>query len=201
MPIKKTELERKWYYRVLKVFFIILPIVLLLLLLFRYRNITCTVVPPGIPDPFTLALIIAALVLYYPLLRLLRWAALYLIYGGVVDDLERGPVSPAAMKTPPSKTAQIVPLILLIIILVLGALIATGRITLPKLTTTNRTMTPGSTCPATSAETATPCGSVSGGVGVSGVIVPARCSCPSDTTYASMDNVTIGGPYRICTCK
>ncbi len=46
-----------------------------------------------------------------------------------------------------------------------------------------------------------PCHSASGGIGVTGVIVPGSCDCPSDTTYAQMDNVTAGGPYKICTCK
>jgi hypothetical protein len=46
-----------------------------------------------------------------------------------------------------------------------------------------------------------PCGSVRNGVGVTGVIVPGSCDCPSDTTFAQMDNVTAGGPYKICTCK
>jgi len=46
-----------------------------------------------------------------------------------------------------------------------------------------------------------PCGSVQNGVGVTGVIVPGSCDCPSDTTFAQMDNITAGGPYKICTCK
>lgn len=54
------------------------------------------------------------------------------------------------------------------------------------------------TCPAKSNP---PCHSVSGGVGVTGVIVPGSCDCPIDTTFAQMDNITAGGPYKICTCK
>lgn len=46
-----------------------------------------------------------------------------------------------------------------------------------------------------------PCGSVENGVGATGSIVPASCDCPSDTTFAQMDNITAGGPYKICTCK
>jgi len=53
-------------------------------------------------------------------------------------------------------------------------------------------------CPTTSNP---PCGSVQNGIGVSAVIVPASCDCPSDTNFAQMDNITAGGPYRICTCK
>ena len=54
------------------------------------------------------------------------------------------------------------------------------------------------TCPTTSNP---PCRSVQNGIGVSAVIVPASCDCPSDTNFAQMDNITAGGPYRICTCK
>lgn len=53
-------------------------------------------------------------------------------------------------------------------------------------------------CPAKSDP---PCHSVVNGVGVTGVIVPGSCDCPSDTVFAQMDNVTQGGPYKICTCK
>ncbi len=45
------------------------------------------------------------------------------------------------------------------------------------------------------------CGSVSNGVRVSGGIVPAACDCPAGSEFAQMDNVTAGGPYRICVCK
>ncbi len=66
--------------------------------------------------------------------------------------------------------------------------------------TVNPASTPkkNSTCPTTSNP---PCHSVQNGVGVSGVVVPASCNCPSDTDFAQMDNVTAGGPYKICTCK
>ena len=55
-----------------------------------------------------------------------------------------------------------------------------------------------STCPTKSNP---PCRSVENGVGVSGVVVPGSCDCPSDTTFAGMDNITAGGPYKICKCK
>ena len=46
-----------------------------------------------------------------------------------------------------------------------------------------------------------PCGSAQNGVTAAGGIVPASCDCPSDSTYAGMDNVAPGGPYKICVCK
>ena len=68
--------------------------------------------------------------------------------------------------------------------------------------TVNSASTPkknsNSTCPTKSNP---PCRSVENGVGVSGVVVPGSCDCPSDTDFAQMDNITAGGPYKICTCK
>lgn len=58
----------------------------------------------------------------------------------------------------------------------------------------------GYKCPKTSSETSDPCGSVRNGVQTFGVIVPFKCKCPSDTKEAGIDNVTPGGPYRICEC-
>jgi hypothetical protein len=44
------------------------------------------------------------------------------------------------------------------------------------------------------------CGEIHDGIQVVGGIVPASCNCPIGTTYDSMDNVTPGGPYKICMC-
>ena len=55
-------------------------------------------------------------------------------------------------------------------------------------------------CPVTSCDTGNCCRTVAGGIGVSGVITPAACKCPSDTTFAQVDNTAPGGPYNICTC-
>jgi hypothetical protein len=37
--------------------------------------------------------------------------------------------------------------------------------------------------------------------GYAGGLVPAKCNCPSGTTYAGMDNTSRGGPWKICMCK
>ncbi len=39
------------------------------------------------------------------------------------------------------------------------------------------------------------------GIEYVGGLVPATCNCPSNTTYAGMDNVSAGGPWKMCTCK
>lgn len=59
------------------------------------------------------------------------------------------------------------------------------------------------TCPITSKDTGNECWSVDKekGIRVSGVITFEWCNCPTDTDFASWDNITAGGPYKICTCK
>lgn len=60
---------------------------------------------------------------------------------------------------------------------------------------------PNNECPATSHETATPCGTnQTGGSGVSGVYVPLRCQCPSDTYDYNSNFVSNGVEYRTCVC-
>lgn len=60
-------------------------------------------------------------------------------------------------------------------------------------------------CPATSAQTDTPCNSVHQegefNAKTEGVIVYDCCDCPNDTYYSgTTDRVTPGGPYKICNC-
>lgn len=77
----------------------------------------------------------------------------------------------------------------------------TIHLTVDSASDDNDDVNPGK-CPATSAQTSTPCGSVQNGVAVVGVIVYDYCECPSDTVYSgTTDRVTPGGPYKICTCN
>ena len=53
-----------------------------------------------------------------------------------------------------------------------------------------------------SCEASPACCSTSGGIQTTAVLVKASdCNCPAGTTYNSMDNVTAGGPWKICTCN
>ena len=45
------------------------------------------------------------------------------------------------------------------------------------------------------------CHQVQGGVEVVGGIVPEKCDCPSNATFAGKDNITAGGPYNMYQCK
>ena len=45
------------------------------------------------------------------------------------------------------------------------------------------------------------CHQIVNGIEYTGGLVPSTCDCPSNTTYAGMDNVSAGGPWKICTCN
>jgi len=200
MTIKQSSLESKWYYRVLKTLLLIVPLLLVLVLFLTRRTVACIVTFGGLPDLTTLILIALGVIFYYVLLRTLWRTALYIIFGGVEDDTRGGLTSGG-----PGRSAKGLWIIAIIIVIVAAVLIAAqqGYITLPRFLTdiTKVKSGPGPSCPATSAQTSTPCGSVKGGVGVSGVIVRSTCNCPSDTVFSGMDNITAGGPYRMCTCR
>lgn len=45
------------------------------------------------------------------------------------------------------------------------------------------------------------CGAINNGIEVVGGVVPESCPCPSNTYQSGVDNVTAGGPYKICSCN
>ncbi len=44
------------------------------------------------------------------------------------------------------------------------------------------------------------CGEVVNGIEYIGGLVPDECSCPTGTTFDSVDTVTAGGPWNMCIC-
>jgi hypothetical protein len=213
MPIKKSSLEQKWYYRTVKTFFLIIPLVIIIFFLLNKNAVVCNVLPVDIFDTLRHGIVYIAvgLILYFLILILIWRIFVYIVFGGIEDDTQRkesGQAQSANQAEP--KSVKIVRLIAIIIILSAFAILILSKMgyIAPSGINTDLsgqdikpTLTPGYTCPVTSAQTATPCHSAKDGVGVSGVIVPDKCNCPSDTKYAQMDNVTVGGPYKICTCK
>ncbi len=216
MSIKKSSLEQKWYYRLAKVFFLILPLLVIFIILLNLSNgkITiCGVLQNNILNFLQkyLAQITIGLVSYYLILKLIWSIFLYIVFGGLIDDTEKkSDVQPTPTESQSIKIIRLISIIIILSAITIVVLSKTGYLTSPKVnigsfgnsnveTTTNPIVKP--TCFTTSAQMATPCHSVKNGVGVSGVIVPAICNCPDDTKYAQMDNITAGGPYKICTCN
>jgi len=213
MPIKRSTLESKWYYRAIKTFFIILPLLVVIYLLLNQKANICAVSRSNLVDFLLddLVYVIVIIAAYYLLAWIIWRAVLYLIFGGVEDDIAK---KAAAVPVRENKKQAVIIKIFCIVIIIAAILLLvlakTGVITLPQggfngPVNINLNMNiphPGPNCPATSKQTATPCHSVKGGVGVGGVIVKEPCQCPSDTKYSgTTDVVTPGGPYRICTCR
>ena len=107
MPIKQLDLERKWYYRVLKVFLLLLPLILLLLWFLSKKTVVCSFIPESsrFARP---ARHRGCCVLYTP--EDYQMGCLYIAYGGVEDDMTRRneqPVVPRrAMKAAGGRTTH-----------------------------------------------------------------------------------------------
>ena len=208
MTIKKSTLEQKWYYRLAKVFFLILPFLIAILFILRKRIVVCSnLIQENILNLSLnyIIFIAIALILYYLFLKWIWRGFLYIVFGGLEDDTKKQEKDQFSVKIEPKheKTAQIIPFIIAFIIFTIIALSWMGYIKLPKINLDkNNNSLDGNfrsaTCPTRSNP---PCNSVKSGIKTSGVIVPGNCNCPSDTVYAQMDNITKGGPYKICTCK
>jgi len=208
MSIKKSSLEKKLLYRATKVFFLILPILAIFLLLNGKINI-CDTSQKNTLDILQKNIIYIAIGLtsYFLILMAVWRLFLYIVFGGLEDDTKKEESAQSVqIRSKPSKIMQLIPILIVLAVFIIFVLSEMGYITLPKISTNSigspkvKTV-PKSTCFATSAQMSTPCHTVKNGVKVSGVIVPDSCKCPSDTTYAQMDNITAGGPYKICTCN
>ncbi|MFH1036466.1 MAG: hypothetical protein V1756_00145 [Patescibacteria group bacterium] len=124
MPIKKSYLEQKWYFRILKVFYLILPIIVAFIFLNGKVNIS------DISQKSVLDLLqknflyiiyaVAGLVIYYAAIPKIF---LYLVFGGVEDDVKS--TNPAAQPAA-TKSAAVAPIIIIIIIIVFAALYESG---------------------------------------------------------------------------
>jgi len=208
MSIKKSFLEQKLFYRLAKVFFLILPILAILLLLNGKINV-CDTSQISTLDILqkNIVYIAVGLTSYFLILIAVWRLFLYIVFGGLEDDTKKEESDQSTqVRSKPPKIMQLTPILIVLAVVIIFILSEMGYITLPKINpnfigSPKVKTVPKSTCFATSAQMATPCHSVKNGIKTYGVIVPASCSCPSDTTYAQMDNVTAGGPYKICTCN
>ena len=214
MPINKSTLESKWYYRAAKVLFIALPFIIIILWLLSLLGgsvVTCGFVPAfGLEDfQMTVPVIVVGTLVYFAFLILVWRSLLYVIFGGIKDDTAQKTGGWAATGSPAGSAEEArrrnlqtaIPLIILAAIIIVLVALSLSK---PGFFNKGGSSVTGGgygSCPATSKQMSTPCHSVRNGVGVSGVIVPAQCLCPGDTTFAQMDNVTAGGPYRICSCN
>lgn len=94
MPIKKSLLEQKWYFRVAKVFFLILPLLVAGVALSRgyislpelsQKGIQAAVQKNDVYIVYT----IVGLVFYYVVLNLVWRGFIYVAFGGLDDDTKK----------------------------------------------------------------------------------------------------------------
>jgi hypothetical protein len=140
MPIKKSTLEKKWYFRVAKVFLLIIPFLLAISLLIRKINIFSIPqkdIPSALQNNITyIVYVIAGLILYFLVLRLVWKIILYIAFGGLEDDtkkMDNGSAQPSVERKP--NQAQIIPIVLIIVIIMIFAFAQAGYIKLPKINT------------------------------------------------------------------
>ena len=124
MPIKKSVLEKKWYYRISKVFFLIAPLLVGAYLFFEKKF-----------NPFYIG---GGLIAYYFLLVTVWRIFLYIVFGGLENDIpgKANTVAPAGATTGVQSTDKnsIGPIIftIFLFICIFAVLFATGVIKLPE---------------------------------------------------------------------
>ncbi|MDP2864546.1 MAG: hypothetical protein Q8N73_02760 [bacterium] len=131
MPIKKSYLEQKWYYRVAKVLFLIIPFLVALLILLG------GVINNGVDAlPKYIVYTAIGLVLYFLILKAIWRGFLYIVFGGLEDDTKKK-VSEATQSVNPATSvnpaAQVVPAIILVAVFAIFALSQAGYIKLPRI--------------------------------------------------------------------
>ncbi len=129
MPIKELFLEQKWYYRVAKVFFSILPLLVAVVLFLKgYINIR------GISEKNILDILqknsvyivyaVIGLVLYFLILKVIWRGFLYIAFGGLEDDTEKKVIVVAQSVNPAVQPASVqdngLGLLFLIIIIIIA---------------------------------------------------------------------------------
>ena len=205
MSIKKSFLEKRLLYRATKVFFLILPILAIFLLLNGKVNI-CDTSQKSTLDILqkNIVYIVIGLTSYFLILIAVWRLFLYIVFGGLEDDTKKEESDQSTqVRSKPPKIMELIPILIILAVVIIFILSEMGYITLPKINLDNNNNNSDGnsrsvTCPTRSNP---PCNSVKSDIKTSGVIVPGNCNCPSDTVFAQMDNITKGGPYKICTCK
>ena len=93
MPIKRSILEQKWYYRIARVFFLVLPLVVIVILLKNYIDVSSisqdNIVEILQKNSTNIVYVVVGLVLYYLILKGIWRGFLYIAFGGLEDDITK----------------------------------------------------------------------------------------------------------------
>jgi len=136
MPIKKSSLEQKWYYRIAKVFFLILPLLVVFFIFLSGKRNLSDIFQKNITDILQknivyIIYVVIGLVFYYLILKWIWRGFLYLIFGGLEDDTKKNDSETAQPVN--SSAQQAVPFIILAVILAIAVLFQMRYIKLPKI--------------------------------------------------------------------
>jgi len=91
MPIKRSLLEKKWYYRVAKVFFQVLPLPTVVIVFLKSGITIPEISQKNIPTILqaninNIVYAVIGLVVYYLILKMIWGSFLYIAFGGLEDD-------------------------------------------------------------------------------------------------------------------
>src|SRR3990170_5040655 len=118
MTIKKSTLEQKWYYRLAKVFFLILPFLIAVLFILKKRIVICSsLIQENILNlsPNYVVFIAVALILYFLFLVWIWRGFLYIVFGGLEDDTKKKESDQSAqVRSEPSKIMQLIPILIVL---------------------------------------------------------------------------------------
>lgn len=131
MSIKKSVLEEKLLYRIAKIFFLILPLLVLVIIFLKEYITIPNITQNNIVDIFQkniiyIMYVIGGLILYYLLLNLVWKGILYIIFGGLESDTRKpiaGITQPVNLVTrptqPPNLAGFAVGLVFIIILIII----------------------------------------------------------------------------------
>jgi hypothetical protein len=147
MPIKKSSLEQKWYFRVVKVFFLGLPFLAIAIMLLWMRGKALNILESNI------IYAVIGLVAYFLVLTIIWRVFLYIAFGGLEDDKKKKGANVAqSSDSPNQKKANnmqlVAPAIILIAVFAIFMLSEAGYIKLPKINIDNNVInhTYGASC-------------------------------------------------------
>lgn len=135
MPIKKSTLEKSLLYRIIKICFLIIPLIVIATLFFKGDIVIPEITQKNLAEVIQknivyLIYLVIGLILYYLILKIVWRGFLYLAYGGLEDDtVKKGSVMDKAQQA--NQVAA--PIIVLIIIIVIVFLFQTGQLKMSDL--------------------------------------------------------------------